>query len=181
MFGLSPRRRGGFTLVELLVVIAIIGVLIALLLPAIQKVREAAQRTQCQSQQRQLGIALHTSQDSYSKMPGYGNARYPWPSAVVNGTPTQFAQGSPITPWIGGSVHFFILPFIDQANQMQYWLGPLNGTSAPNTSSELISGSNYTTGTNYTSPKLFICPSDPSGPIENGLFTGNAAIYLTGN
>lgn len=91
------RRRRGFTLIELLVVIAIIAILIALLLPAVQSAREAARRTQCKNNLKQLGLALHNYQESFSVYP---------PSFCVDG-PAGTGGGE----W---SVQARLLPFLDQ-------------------------------------------------------------------
>jgi prepilin-type N-terminal cleavage/methylation domain-containing protein len=88
-----PRPRRGFTLIELLVVIAIIAILIGLLLPAVQKVREAANRTRCTNNVKQLALACHSYHDANRVLPAF--------SMAPGGTTS-------------GSAHFFILPFIEQ-------------------------------------------------------------------
>lgn len=113
MFRSSPRPRRGFTLVELLVVIAIIGILIALLLPAVQAAREAARRTECKSQLHNMGIAVHNFLDVNQQLPTGGRTPWSW---------TEFYGGQqrrPIEAGPGWAVQ--ILPFmeLDTVYQMQ--------------------------------------------------------------
>jgi prepilin-type N-terminal cleavage/methylation domain-containing protein/prepilin-type processing-associated H-X9-DG protein len=91
------KSRMGFTLVELLVVIAIIGVLVALLLPAVQAAREAARRTQCQNNMKQIGLAFHLFHDSKKKFPF---AAVDFPAA---------------SPEITSSCHTFLLPYLEES------------------------------------------------------------------
>ncbi len=102
-------RRGGFTLVELLVVIAIIGILVALLLPAVQSAREAGRRSQCTNNLKQMALAAHNHHDTYKDLPNGGEG-YPFaPDYNANGTPE--VGGLQRAGW-----GFQILPFIEQTN-----------------------------------------------------------------
>ncbi len=101
----GPKRRAGFTLIELLVVLAIIGVLVALLLPAVQKVREAANRTKCANNLKQIGVGIHHFHDAYGTLP---------PSRICHVNQTDLT-GS----WAAWTV--LLMPFIEQDNLYKQW------------------------------------------------------------
>jgi prepilin-type N-terminal cleavage/methylation domain-containing protein len=190
--GFVRTWRRGFTLVELLVVIAIIGVLIALLLPAVQKVREAASRTQCANNMRQLALACHNIHNVNGTMPPF----YMWwapPTTVYNGS-----QGN-YWPANYGTMLFALLPYLEQDNLYNAALctaaqengPPYNG---PNYNVYSISGYN---GVEWWGPngnvipvygygvKTFICPSDPTTTpdalIDSGPGSGWGASSYAGN
>jgi len=101
--------RRGFTLVELLVVIAIIGVLVSLLLPAVQKIREAANRMSCGNNCKQIGLAIHNFHDSFGQFPTAG--------AEWNTDPSYDAAGIPCKPDLQTACWLYqILPYIEQDN-----------------------------------------------------------------
>jgi prepilin-type N-terminal cleavage/methylation domain-containing protein/prepilin-type processing-associated H-X9-DG protein len=117
----GPSRRSGFTLIELLVVIAIIAILIGLLLPAVQKVREAAARLTCQNNLKQMGLALHNYESANNRFPSGGQGRNPAGTANVFWT-DQFeieATPTPIVGKISHSLHTRLLPYLEQDNVLK--------------------------------------------------------------
>ncbi|HQX48815.1 MAG TPA: DUF1559 domain-containing protein [Planctomycetaceae bacterium] len=140
-----PRRMRGFTLIELLVVIAIIAILIALLLPAVQQAREAARRTQCKNNLKQMGLAMHNYHDVYNTFP---------PGCIS--MPYQAAATTELSCWSWGA---FLLPYIEQ-NALYSGLSVGNATLAQNAATA--------NGLLYLQTPLsgFRCPSD-TGPALN--------------
>jgi len=142
-------RKPGFTLIELLVVMAIIAILIGLLLPAVQKVREAAYRMKCTNNLKQIGLGVHNYELTNGLLPpawipdqggGTGNTNY----GVIN--PGTQQQTIPIT----GTIHFLILPYIEQDNLYQK---ARNSATTYNAS---------TSGVPDTIVQIYLCPVDAS-------------------
>jgi prepilin-type N-terminal cleavage/methylation domain-containing protein/prepilin-type processing-associated H-X9-DG protein len=144
------RRWRGFTLIELLVVIAIIAILIGLLVPAVQKVREAADRTQCTNNLKQLALACHNCADTYRRKLPPGIGSFPRPNVPR-------CEGG---AW--GGLFFHLLPFIEQKNLLNacQCVGR-NGYDVEQGARPKAAG-----GVMQDSPKVFQCPSDPT--LNNG-------------
>jgi prepilin-type N-terminal cleavage/methylation domain-containing protein len=155
----KPRTRGlrsGFTLIELLVVIAIIAVLVGMLLPAVQKVREAADKATSQNNLKQLALAVHSFHDAM----GYIPPRHGW-------SPAKQADA------IGGTAHFYLLPFVEQDNLFkQSYQRPSRRTSVFNPITRRFQTvttfdvqaywGNHVSGI----VKTYVAPGDPSSTSE---------------
>ena len=145
-----PSRRRGFTLIELLVVIAIIGVLIALLLPAVQAAREAARRAQCVNNLKQFGLSIHNYASTHNVIPP-GRIWGPRPGKAATDFP-KILGGTQNTTWFE-----LMLPFIEQtalANSFNYTLGGEGFVLAP------AAGMFANATVAGTKISLFQCPSD---------------------
>lgn len=148
----SDRRRRAFTLIELLVVIAIIAILVALLLPAVQSAREAARRTQCRNNLKQLGLALHNYLSTFSSFP---------PSTIVDGA--RITQ-----PWSGQAM---LLPYVEGGNEyskINFSLGYHDGVNKaafpPN-------------GIATQRIPVLLCPSDINDKVRVNASTGLPEHY----
>jgi prepilin-type N-terminal cleavage/methylation domain-containing protein/prepilin-type processing-associated H-X9-DG protein len=150
----KSTRGQGFTLIELLVVIAIIAILIALLVPAVQKVREAAARTQCINNLKQMGLAIHMNHDATKVLPS-GGWGWDWIGTAERGTGTDQPGG-----WL-----YNILPYVEQGNLRNQSLGKVG----PACVTAMLN-------TMQTPVALFSCPSRRNGGPYAG---GNNGPYNT--
>ena len=171
------KTRRGFTLIELLVVIAIIGVLIALLLPAVQAARESARRAQCTNNLKQLALAVNTyAEQNGSTLPPH------LVDVPVNGANINVQPGQ------DHSLHVRILPFIEQQpayNSMNFntavrW-GPGDGTCPPDCGEARLYGVMHMTVVTQTI-QSFLCPSDPNpGNLKPLGWTGQQRVIAASN
>ncbi len=152
-------RRRGFTLIELLVVIAIIAVLIALLLPAVQAAREAARRTQCVNNMKQMGLGIHNYLSTNGTFP-MGASSGIYDASLVYNVKQNL------------SLHVALLPFLEQTQVYN----ALNSNFGCEDSSTTLSYVINSTGTNVKI-SAFCCPSDPNAGVPDNNNTPNTNNY----
>jgi prepilin-type N-terminal cleavage/methylation domain-containing protein/prepilin-type processing-associated H-X9-DG protein len=167
-----PYRRA-FTLIELLVVIAIIAILIGLLLPAVQKVREAAARTQCTNNLKQIGLAVMNFEGSYGFFPAGVNLPVSTASGAIsptNALETSGTIGTAPFPTQFGSWLEYILPYMEQN-------GVYNGL---NLSVREYGNCNGPNSAGATIIKSYLCPSDLIPPPFISTYTSSGTVYYFG-
>jgi len=147
-------RRKAFTLVELLVVIAIIGILIALLLPAVQAAREAARRSQCTNNLKQFVLAGHNYHDVYKTFP-----RFSYTYSADSGS-----------HWEGFSVHTMLLPYIEQGALYDQWKIRYDTTPDPGAGWWVGGGGGHFSAVRKTAIAAFLCPSANRSPMSGWLW-----------
>lgn len=161
----STRRKHGFTLVELLVVIAIIGILVALLLPAVQAARESARRTQCVNQMAQMGKAVHVCNSTHGRIPPAGGY-FPTNGRVdidpIRCRPVAGDLRVGIAPAQYSSVFYFILPFMEEEPKQLLFT---EGTTQDIQFSQKAAG-----------VLAMQCPSDPTNEERDGLTKSGATV-----
>jgi len=158
---MTGKRRPGFTLIELLVVIAIVAILIALLVPAVQKVREAAARAQCQNNLKQIGLGCHNYHDTYKKLPpGYLG---PYPNLNESGGAPGSANSNPNYAnyqWVG--VLAMLLPYVEQAPLYQRMMAGAPAVDYLSTTKAYPIWLNYGSFVSACQAQvpIYVCPSD---------------------